>query len=479
MKPDNCLGLTLFNWGLLTLASAILVFILVVPPIVGVGDNGDWFRIMRSAGFEHLPNPPQDARFFVNQVALAPWSLEQVRSGHLVSGLIVAAAARIIVSVVSPDGTFRLPIIGLLHSIVLLTGLGLILRGIQELKGVPDRIIGVLLILVFTDVGYAAFLNSFYTQTASLLFLLTTVGTFILLVRGGREGFWYAAFVISALLFATSKAQEAPQSFLLGVLILVGARRTTLRRPFVAGSLLALAVVLVSFFCATRSNRALHDQCLYNQVFDDLLRYSPDAPADLRALNLNPDLIVYGSHHAFEPDSPLRNLQFRDEFFARIDYPDLFLFYLRHPVRLWKLLSRRAQLAFNIVTRYGNYDRSVGREEWARSSSFTMWSNLKKAILPGSIWTLIALFGTHLVVICSLWKRASHSQRHQLGLTGFVALNLMAIGAFLICALFDGRLDVVRQLYSFNAMTDLMILTDIAVLAYGAKVFWKSRNRLA
>jgi hypothetical protein len=479
MKSALFFGLDRFNWILLGLAAAILGFILLVPPIVGVGDNGDWYRIMHPSAFQHLPNPPQDARFFVDRVALTPWSSHRLREGHVVSGLIAAIAARVIGSVVSRDGTFPLPAIGILHSIVLLLGMGLILRGTQSLYAVPRRIIGVLLVFFFTDLGYSAFLNSFYTQTSSLLFLLTTVGAFVLILGGRRAEFWYAVFVVSALFFVTSKAQEAAQSLLLAIPIVWSARRTKLRRPFVTGSLLALAVILLAFICATRSNRLLHDQCLYNQVFDDLLRYSPDATADLRTLNLDSSLLIYQSHHAFEANSPIQKPEFREQFFARVDYPDVLLFYLGHPVRLWNLLSRRAQLAFTIVTPYGNYDRSVGRPAWAKSKSFTFWSTLKRTVLPGSIWTLIVLFSAQFIAIYAAWKRRSQTQEYRLGLAGFAILNLMAIGAFLICALFDGRIDIIRQLFAFNAMTDLMLLTDAAVLVYVVRAFWQSRNGLA
>jgi hypothetical protein len=40
----------------------------------------------------------------------------------------------------------------------------------------------------------------------------------------------------------------------------------------------------------------------------------------------------------------------------------------------------------------------------------------------------------------------------------------MAIGAFLIATLGDGTLDIVRQLYTFNTVTDLCLIGDVVFL---------------
>ena len=353
-----------FNWLLLGLAAVMLVFLLAVPQIVGIGDNGDWYKLMQPTGFTHLPDPPKDARYFVNEVAFAPFSTGLLVSGHLVSGLVVASVARIIGPILSSNGNFPLPVIGLLNACVLLFGLALILAATQSLESPRRRMLGVLLVFFFTDIGYAAFLNSFYTQTASLLFLLITAGGFLLLLKT-RTTMWYAVFVFAAVLFVTSKAQEAPQSMLLGVLVVKGARLTGLRRPLATGIALAIVLVCLAGFTAMRANDGLHDSCLYNQVFDDLLRYSSDAAADLRTLGLDSELVQYRAHHAFEPGSPVNNSEFRSRFFEKFDYPDLFVFYFRNPERLWQLLARRAERAFTLVTQYGNYDRSLGRPAWA------------------------------------------------------------------------------------------------------------------
>ena len=477
MRPLSSIGLNFFNWSLLGIAASILIFQLVVPPVVGVGDNGDWYRLMIPAGFRHLPNHPKDAGFFVNKVE---FSSPAGSYGYLVSGVSVALVARAIGPLLSRDGLFDLRIIGLLHAALLIFGLGLILRATQTLEKVPRRIGGVLLIFVFTDVGYVAFLNSFYTQTASMLFLLTAAGCFLMLISSReREGLWFSALSISALLYVTSKPQEAPQSILIGILLVFSALLASFPRPRLTGALAAVGIVVVAFGCALPSGKALHDQCLYNQVFDDILRYSPDVASDLESLELSQDLMRYQSHNAFEPDSPVRSPEFRSAFFANVGYHDVLRFYAEHPARFFDLLKRRADLAFGLVTAYGNYDRSVGKPEWTTSRSFSYWSTFKRKALPGSIWMLIAIFAVHFTGVALFWMKGPSDYRFRVGVIAFAMLNLMAIGAFVMCAVLDGILDVIRQLFAFNVMIDLMLLTDVVVLCYAVSLIWQRRNQVA
>jgi len=479
MRAVSSLSLDFFNWCLLGVVAAVLAFQLAVPPIIGVGDNGDWYRIMIPAGFEHLPNPPPDARFFVNKTAFTRPNYHQLPYGFT-SGTLVALVARAIGPILSSDGLFYIPIIGLLNSLVLLLGMGLILYGTQAMARLPRRVLGILLAIIFTDAGYVAFFNSFYTQTASLLFLLVTAGCFVMVLRSsGREPLWFAAFTVSSLFYVTSKPQEAPQALLLGALAIISARMIPLHRPWASGIGVAVVIVAVAVIVALPQQKSLHNQCLYNQVFDDLLRYSPDARDDLRALDLSEDLIRYQSHHAFEPETPIRTPEFQTAFFARVGYKDVIRFYLSRPVRLWELLSRRARYAFTLVTTYGNYDKSAGRREGAQTKSFKFWSSFKRTVFPGSMWTLIVLFGIHTAGMAILWRRGPQSNRFKLGILGFAILNLMAIGAFLTCAFLDGTLDIVRQLYAFNVMIDGMLIIDAIICWYALSHWWQRPNRLA
>ncbi|MEP7272421.1 MAG: hypothetical protein ABI882_13040 [Acidobacteriota bacterium] len=459
-----------FQRSMLAVAAGIMIFQLAVPPIAGLADNGDWPKIMHPAGFRHVSETPDLALFLSPKVEFAEPGWDGAYPRYLVSGRLIAKAARLIGPIFSRDGLFDLRVLGLLHASLLLVSLALVMAATFAQPAITRRLIAALLVLIFTDVGYVAFCNSFYSQTASLIFLVMTAGFFAMTLSARtREWMWYGGFALSATLFATSKPQEAPQIILLATLAAAIPRVLGMTRPFLLGASVSLCMIAITAVCGYGASREIHNPSFYHAFFHELLAASPDPKADLIAFGLNPELSRWAGSNAFQADSPARTPEFQKEFFEKVGYPDLYLFYLKHPARFWSLLGRRSEKAFTLITHYGNFDRSAGFAPGAQTSSFRLWSGLKMRAFPGSIWTLIAIFAASFTAVSLLWRKAT--PRYRLGLAGFATLNLMAIGAFVVCALSDGRLDIVRQLFAFNTMVDLMIVASVTGITqrYGGR----------
>jgi hypothetical protein len=445
-----------FERALLFMAALIMVYQLAVPPIVGIRDQGDYWRIMAPAGFRHLSEKYEDMHNFLN----SKFRFEKpgwLTSGYYSSETLVARAARVLGRLVSKDGLFDIRVMGLLQGAVLLCGLAMIMSGAGGLRAPSRRVLALLLVWMFTDVGYVAFLNSFYSQTASLLFMLMATGFLALMIgRGEWRWRWWLGFVVAACLFIASKPQETPQTLLLAFVAFLAGRTLPYRGATALGVGAAISLIVVGGWFFANRPRGVADKTFYNAVFDEVLRHSPDARADLDALNLTPDLLRYRKTNAELKDSPVNEPSFRAQFYDKVGYGSLVGFYATHPWRLWESIKRRSPLAFTLVTHYGNFEKSTGLPEGTQSQAFKTWSDLKKKLLPGTPWMLGGLFMGNIVgaAVLGWWSRLSGLQR--LGLAAFAVLNVMAVGAFLICAVADS-MDSIRQLYAFNAMTDLCL----------------------
>jgi len=352
-----------------------------------------------------------------------------------------------------------------MHAALLLLGMALIISAHNKLQTPSRRVLALLLVWIFTDVGYVAFFNSFYSQTASPLFLILTVGFFALLISSDHKKWtWFAAFVFAALLFICSKPQEAPQAVLLAMIVLLAARSLKTKWATTLGIVSAIGVLVFAIFYYLAGPTEVKNNSLYNAVFQDLLKNSPAPAADLAELKLSNDLLKYAGTHAFIKDSPVSQDWFKAAFYQKVRHEDLLVFYMRHPSRLWSLITRRSAKAFTLVTDYGNFEKRSGFPPATRSSAFKIWSDFKERVIPGSPWTLIILFLGNIAAVILLLVRGPRSSSWHLGLSAFGILNLMAIGAFLIATLGDGTTDIVRQLYAFNAMTDLCLIGDAVFL---------------
>ena len=263
--------LSRFEWAVLLIAAAILAYQLFLPPIVGLADDGDFAKIMGQVGFQY-PTEDVRARYYgyVHQTydVGPPWW----KSGYRTSELVLAAAARFSTNGIARQGTFDIRVLGALHALIFLGGLGLLLFGSRALR--PGARVGfaALLLFVFTDVGYTALDNSFYSGTASFLFLFLLAGIVLCLASGRCSRTLCAGYWIAALAFVTSKPQESLQAPLLALLAIWLSREGRGPAGKRAVAWLAAALFACGIFFYFQTPRQLKTEALYNTLFLQLLR---------------------------------------------------------------------------------------------------------------------------------------------------------------------------------------------------------------
>ena len=238
-------------------AALILALQLFVQPVVGLADNRDYERVIGYAGFQHTTDVPVERYFSFLRTKYAVVQPGWFRSGYHSSETLLAFAARYAHLAFSRQALFDLRLLGGIHAALFLLALAGLIRACRDLAWPAQALAAALLVFMFTDVGYVAPFNSFYSQTASLLFLLLTAAIAAEAVRRGRlAGVWLFAYFGSALLFVGSKPQErlaAPLLALFGML-LAGVRwRGAWRRTAVW-----LGIALCVFAVCVRPTYAVH-----------------------------------------------------------------------------------------------------------------------------------------------------------------------------------------------------------------------------
>jgi len=448
-------------------AAVILSVQLLIPPIVGLANNGDFGRIMEYAGVQYRPGTTPEQMYFQN-VQRKFELVRPVRSGtgYISSEAILALAGRLLGQALSRDGLLDLRAIGAIHILVLLAAIALLAASVRRRPAAVRWTVAALLVFFFTDVGYVAPLNSFYSQVGSLLFLLLTLGIAAeCIARGGARGTWLAAYFASALLFVAAKPQESLHAPLLAFL---GWRLATAAAPQgarfridarLAGAILAVALCLFGVWYYGRTpRRAIKDVGLFHSMFLELLPKSPDPAADLAALRLDPGLLRYKGMNAYVPEAPIDDPAFRAAFYDRFRVHDLVVFYLKRPGRLLDRVSRGAQQAFLLRTGgLGNLEAPAPPR--ALDRRFEAWTVLRHRLdRHGIVWLTLLLVG-NLILAAAVWSRASGAGR--LLPEAIAVLCLMAGVEFGVCVFGDWLGDTARHLYAFHAMCDLLIVTDV------------------
>src|SRR5499427_5379399 len=339
-------------------AGAILAVQLLRPPVLGLADNGDYQRVMGYAGFEHSTDDFAERYFSFLRTRYRVLPVASVRNGHLSSETGLALAARSAAGA-RVGGLFDLRVLGALHAALLVLAFVGLLHACRGLPVPAQAAAAVLGVFFLTDVGYAAPLNSFYGQAASLVFLLLMAAIAAHAVRrGALAGAWLVLYFAAAAAFVSSKPQEAIQGPLLALLgiRLAGVRwRGAARR---LATWLALALCVFSVWYGRRTPASLKAAALYQVVFYEILPHSPDPAADAAALGLDPAWLRWSGTDAFRPDTPLVDAELRARLLHAVGYRRIAGFYLARPRRLAERVTRIAPKTWTLRPSYGNLERS-------------------------------------------------------------------------------------------------------------------------
>ncbi len=458
-----------FEWGLFLLIAGVLVYQVILPPIVGLADNGDFNRIIEPLGLEHTSEEWGDRYFLhVNRnYTIVPRIKPFLLSSELLLGELAVAANRVI----SRGRSFDLLAMGIVHLLVYLIGVHLILRAGRTFSRPARIVIGLALLLAGTDVAYVSVFNSFYTECASLVFLTILIGVALLGLRAASPGRWFVpTFFLVAALFISAK----PQNYLLALplacvpaLLLARPRRGSRHHrrrgtriaevASVAGGLLILAGVLY-----LRVPPSFRSPILWDTIFYSILKESPSPERDLEQLGLDPGLARYAGVPAWAGDVETPH----PEAGERTGFGAIGLFYLRHPGRFLGISERCARQTFAWRDpQLGNFTKDAGHPPGARSREFAGWSDLEGMALPKSLGFLVPFFGLFLAG-CA-WQVRKHGLRGPAGATAaFCAvIAVTAILEFMICVFAEGTKDIIKHLHLFQVLFDACL---VAGLAWGA-----------
>lgn len=437
-------------------AAAALAFQLFVPPRVGLGDNGDFNRTMGGFGLSAPASPQRYFGHFIPHFDYDPAPHEAVR--FISSEKLFVALAVGIHRLTGGGPTFDIAPLAALHALALLAALGLLMAAARGLAPAARWTVVALLALAFTDVGYAAYLNSFYSEPASLAFFLAAVALLALIASGRARLSLLAALAAALVLFVAAK----PQNFAAGLpLALLAGRQALLRSDWRWRAAVAATVAATVAMAAVMFTRgypaAIREQGLQLSVFFGILRDAPDPRQDLAELGLPPKLAAFAGMHPWSAGAPAPgDPNFRRLFFDRITTARVLGFYARHPGRLWRVTDAVAQHAFRARPVLGNYEASTGRPPFSQSRSFSWWGRLRERVLPRSLGGVLAVFALLLLGSAAVYARAAPSGRRLVEL--YWAVALVALLQLPVIAVAMAAIDPAKHTFLFKAAADLCVI---------------------
>lgn len=429
-----------------TAAAAILIFILFVPPPVGIADDGDFNAITRAFDFD-VNAPVNDDRWY--RYIFLDYRFNQKWhwwSGFPSSEMLLVIPALGINRLVSRPGTFDLRVMGAVHASLFLIAFALFLALVRRAPPLRRIVMSAAAILVFCDVMYVSYYNSFYMDSAALIFLLLTA-VFFLRAASADSPTWLdrTALLLSCLLFVTAKFQHSLCGLPIALLFVT-------RREFKTA--LLLAAVSIGYFLQAPPDYAALNR--YNVIFYGILPSSTDPSGDLLRLGLDESYRSKIGKFAYNPDSGWNDPTFVQTFAVRATMPKLLRYLMTHPGAVWHRITAGLDEAAFQRPRIGNYPQSAGKPPYTQATAFSAWSSLKRWTFAEHTWR----YGLYCLLAVALppWLLARRvRKRREEWVAAGVCLSSMAVLMLLIGCLGD-VLDSLRHLFLFNAMLDVLVL---------------------
>ena len=335
-----------FRRGVLAAAAAILVYQLFVPPIVGLADQGDFGKMIGRFGY-HKEDRSTSLWAYLDAKYVPDPNGREPRTEQATPEYALVGTAILLNHLVSKDGTLDIVVMGLVHAAAFLAVFAWLLRVTQPFFG--HRILWLAALLALTDVGYAAYWNSFYSEPASHLLFLLLLAESIPILRGHRaSGAQILRWCLWGALWVDAKSSNFPLALVLSPLAL---RIGWLNKARSVRNLAILGSVAIALSAAVNMwNRpmSLKNATTYDAIFLAIVPESKDPGADLTALGLDPQLVKFSGKGAWSPDNGFDDIVKSGGLGSRVTSATVGRFYLSHPLRAWRHAKRILPVAFSL-----------------------------------------------------------------------------------------------------------------------------------
>ncbi|GFZ32797.1 membrane protein [Clostridium zeae] len=457
---------SLFIWLSIILISLICICTLFKEPVIGVADNGDFYRIISQSGLYHLSNNDNDIFFGYFNRYYGIYKYYNENGMMLLSTQAILIRIALFLNEILKDGyIFDIKYLAILYVITMDFAAYFIIKSLIidiELKRYKLLVV-LLFVLIFCDTSYIAYFNSFYGEAVNLSFFLLSIGLLLYIYTFNKLNTKYLIlFSIISLIFIGSKQQLAPIGILyclvlLRLLMITNDKNIRQTIKVLTGTFLVSSAIfyfsIVGPFDYINRYHSMTRGVLLNEVDPEkiLNEFGINSQYSILAGN-----IFYKSMPVIDPnDNKLMN-----EFYSKYSFGSILKYYAKNPRAFGKIMSIASENAYSIKPdELGNYEKSAGKSFGERSSFFSLYSYLKSKYLPHNIGFTIFLIIIYFIFAINDYMsyRTKKDTKAQLIEEVFVFVFLVGVSQIFVSALGAGDADISKHLFMFNVSFDLMV----------------------
>ncbi|MBV4419794.1 hypothetical protein KM800_10750 [Clostridium tyrobutyricum] len=463
------------NYGLL--AAVMVLFIcaitLFVRPIVGMADNGDFFRIMSQSDLYYMSssNKNRFLGYFTKDYGIYRYNNDNAKI--IVSTQLIFTKVAVFIAKLLTEGyIFDIRILAFLYTIVYAAAAYLIVNVMTvNLKSHKYKLlITALFVFIFCDTGYIAYFNSFFAEAVNLSFFLLSLGILLYIYKFKKYTIInLILFSITSIIFIGSKQQLAPIG-IFAALILIRIFIKHNKKIFRYTAMVLSLIILASSFYLYRSISGDFDYInRYHAMTRGVLLNEVNPDNIMKQFNINRQYSMLQGTIYFDelPIIDPGGEKLKKEFYSKYSFFNVLTFYLKNPSAMKKMINLAVINGYSIRPRViGNYEKNEGKPFGRQSHFFSMWSSIKENYIPHSLFLTVVVFGIYFVFAAKRYiaTRKNGDIHSQLFEEAFLYVFLVGVSQIFISIIGAGDADLAKHVFMFNVTFDLMFLYSVCLI---------------
>lgn len=460
----------------------ILSFVLLLNPIIGKHNNGDFGRTICISGIDDLSNSYNDiydgfvhTKYKVNYLSLlCPW-------GHdWTSGVLLVKLSVLLNIIFFNYPFYYIKFLAMLYILIFCISVFLIVKYAKFGKTyIPKLGAAVFLLVYFTDIGYVSYFNSFFGEAASFVFLFLTIGTFFKLISESKpDKLSLILFFISSTLFLTAKGQNIP----LVIFMLVFYFRIFLVYKNSISKKLIVSLAIMSFsICALTYASIGHTTTIcnkYQTIFTGILKDSDSVESDLKKLGLSDSYRSLAGTNFFTPNMPINTMDpsLNSKLYSKISSLKVLKFYITNPKRLIDKVNISISHSFAYFPiKEGNFEKGQYSKNKLFNSFRTYLSVKYKSIYHSSVVFMLFTLIYYLIILISYIKERDKINR--LLYEFLLLIGLFGTSQIILPIIGSGEADLSKHLFLLNLCYDIMFSVAVIWIINFIYAFFRSISK--
>ncbi len=456
------------------------VLLLNVPHSVGLADNTDFIRVSQPVGlvlnsdfkffyfqqrFEYI-KPFYNLKDFFKFV-LCP-DIENI-SGFQTTQFLFIKIAQLIDGIVAYLSNqvityFNITILSLNFLVIHSISAALLFYNIKTKNKLTNIAILFIIVIIFYDMGYLLYYNSFFGESVILSTFLMWFSTSLHLIQSDKKGYpMLILYFITGIIFIGAKVANIPLGIIMALLSIcfIFDVKENIKKLVVTIGIIFTVLTSIYFYQAiptwmTKPNT-------YHSLFFGILKDSNDPENDLQRLGIDTKYATLAGTTAYDnlKGFDIYNEQFQYEVFDKAGPLKVMFFYLSNPGKMIEKLNKSAEASLIIRPPYlGNYEFETNEDIVKFAKRNSIWEWIRKQFTGYAFILITSVFLLYFFILA--YQFYLFRKKIFISSLGFVLLRftlmIFAASQWIFPVIGNGEADLIKHMFLFNLLFDTMII---------------------